>query len=118
MTVTVDNEEVAIKSAASDPTKSDTANLFGITRREMLVVGSATLVTTLFADSPAGAQTPGATTNNGGTKPVYVPAGDDAAGRAIGPYWFVTCSHSSMRYAAVTGPCMWRASITLRGSAQ
>ena len=49
----------------------------GITRREVLVAGGATLVTTLFAETPAGAQTPGATTKNGGTKPVYVPGGDD-----------------------------------------
>jgi DUF2935 family protein len=52
-------------------------NPLGITRREVLVVGGATLVATLFADRPAGAQTPGATTRNGGTKPVYVPQADD-----------------------------------------
>ena len=33
-------------------------------------------------------------------------------------YWLESCCHSSMRYAAVTGPCMWRASMTFRGSAQ
>jgi hypothetical protein len=59
------------------------AHPLGITRREILVTGGATLVTTLFAHSPGDAQTPGATTKNGGTKPVYVPAGDDAVSHSV-----------------------------------
>lgn len=61
----------------SDNSPSSTReNPFGISRREVLVTGGATLVATLFADRPSEAQA-GATAKNGGTKPVYVAQADD-----------------------------------------
>jgi hypothetical protein len=94
--------------AASDPAKPGTAaNPFGITRREVLVVGGATLVTTLFADSPVSAQTPGATTKNGGTKPVYVPAGDDAVSHSVADNLFwndILAEHATFFVMLMPGP--------------
>src|SRR5688572_1240147 len=67
-------EEVSMTREAPFQIRPDrSASPLGITRREILVTGGATLVTTLFTHA-SGAQTPGATTKNGGTKPVYVPA--------------------------------------------
>ena len=66
------------------------ADPFGITRREVLVVGGATLVATLFSDRPSGAQTPGATTKNGGAKPVYVAQGNDAVSFSVADNLFWT----------------------------
>jgi hypothetical protein len=69
-------------SAAGDPA--------GTTRREILAVGGATLVATLFAPSAGRAQVAGATTRNGGAKPVYLPAGDDAVSHSIADTLFWT----------------------------
>jgi hypothetical protein len=87
--------------------RDNPANPFGITRREILVTGGATLVTTLFADSRAGAQTPGATTKNGGTKPVYVPAGDDAVSHSVADNLFWTdilTEHATFFVMLMPGP--------------
>jgi hypothetical protein len=62
----------------------------GTTRREILAVGGATLVATLFAPSAGQAQVAGTKTMNGGTKPVYVPAGDDAVSHSIADTLFWT----------------------------
>jgi hypothetical protein len=62
----------------------------GTTRREILAVGGATLVATLFAPSVGGAQVAGTKTKNGGTKPVYLPAGDDAVSHSIADTLFWT----------------------------
>jgi hypothetical protein len=66
------------------------AEPFGTTRREILAVGSATLVATLFAPSAGRAQVAGTNTRNGGTKPVYVPAGDDPVSHSIADTLFWT----------------------------
>lgn len=60
------------------------------TRREMLAVGGATLVATLFTPSSGRAQVAGTTTRNGGTKPVYVPAGDDPVSHSVADTLFWT----------------------------
>src|SRR5687767_11985272 len=60
-----------------------------ISRREVIAVGGATLVATLFAE-PLSAQTPGATTKNGGTKPVYVPQANDAVSHSVAENLFWT----------------------------
>ncbi len=62
----------------------------GTTRREILAVGGATLVATLFAPSAGADQVAGATTRNGGAKPVYLPAGDDAVSHSIADTLFWT----------------------------
>ena len=62
----------------------------GTTRREVLALGGATLVATVFAPSPSLAQVAGTTTMNGGTKPVYVPAGNDAVSHSIADTLFWT----------------------------
>ena len=62
----------------------------GTTRREMLAVGGATLVATLFTPSAGKAQVAGTAVKNGGTKPVYVPAGDDAVSHSIADTLFWT----------------------------
>jgi hypothetical protein len=83
------------------------ANPFGITRREILVTGGATLVTTLFSGSSASAQTPGATTKNGGTKPVYVPAGDDAVSHSVADNLFwndILAEHATFFVMLMPGP--------------
>jgi hypothetical protein len=83
------------------------ANPFGITRREILVTGGATLVATLFADSHASAQTPGATTRNGGAKPVYVPAGDDAVSHSVADNLFwndILTEHATFFVMLMPGP--------------
>src|SRR5687768_5360198 len=83
------------------------AHPFGITRREILVTGGATLVATLFADSQASAQTPGATTRNGGTKPVYVPAGDDAVSHSVADNLFwndILTEHAAFFVMLMPGP--------------
>src|SRR5688500_15129887 len=55
----------------------------GTTRREVLAVGGATLVATVFAPSSGLAQVAGTTTRNGGAKPVYLPAGNDAVSHSV-----------------------------------
>src|SRR5687768_8898483 len=60
------------------------------TRRETLAVGGATLVATLFGTSDGRAQIAGTTSRNGGTKPVYLPAGDDAVSHSIADTLFWT----------------------------
>jgi hypothetical protein len=90
-----------------DTSPDSPANLFGITRREILVTGGATLVTTLFAGAPADAQTPGATTKNGGTKPVYVPSGDDAVSHSVADNLFWTdilTEHATFFAMLMPGP--------------
>jgi hypothetical protein len=82
------------------------ASPLGITRREILVTGGATLVTTLFTHA-SGAQTPGATTKNGGTKPVYVPAGDDAVSHSVADNLFWTdilTEHATFFVMLMPGP--------------
>ena len=66
------------------------ADPLGTTRREVLAVGGATLVATLFAPSAGADQVAGATTRNGGAKPVYLPAGDDAVSHSIADTLFWT----------------------------
>src|SRR5688500_8735923 len=62
----------------------------GTTRREILAMGGGTLVATVFAPSSGRAQVAGTRTRNGGTKPVYVPAGDDAVLHSIADTLFWT----------------------------
>src|SRR5687767_12642650 len=62
----------------------------GTTRREMLAVGGATLVATLFTPSTGRAQVAGTAVRNGGTKPVYVPAADDPVSHSIADTLFWT----------------------------
>jgi hypothetical protein len=62
----------------------------GTTRREVLAMGGATLVATVFAPSSGLAQVAGTQTRNGGTKPVYVPAGDDPVSHSIADTLFWT----------------------------
>lgn len=62
----------------------------GTTRREVLAFGGASLVATLFAPSAARADIPGITVKNGGSKPVYVPAGDDAVSHSVADTLFWT----------------------------
>src|SRR5688500_2704337 len=69
-------------SAVGDP--------LGTTRREILAVGGATLVATLVTPSAGADQVAGATTRNGGAKPVYLPAGDDAVSHSIADTLFWT----------------------------
>jgi len=66
------------------------AEPLGATRREVLAMGGATLVATVFAPSSGLAQVAGTKTRNGGTKPVYVPAGDDAVSHSIADTLFWT----------------------------
>ena len=66
------------------------ADPLGTTRREVLAVGGAALAATLFSPADGRAQVPGARTMNGGTKPVYVPAGDDAVSHSIADTLFWT----------------------------
>src|SRR5688572_16702712 len=56
-----------------------------ISRREVILAGGSTLVATLFADAIAqpAATVPGATTKNGGTKPVYVPQSNDPVAHSV-----------------------------------
>jgi hypothetical protein len=89
----------SIREAPAEP--------FGITRREILVTGGATLVTTLFAHPPGAAQTPGATTKDGGTKPVYVPAGDDAVSHSVADNLFwndILAEHAAFFVLLMPGP--------------
>jgi hypothetical protein len=72
MTKETKNAEPA---AISDP--------MGTTRREVLAVGGATLVATVFAPSSGLAQVAGTTTRNGGAKPVYLPAGNDPVSHSV-----------------------------------
>ena len=69
---------------------SAVADSLGTTRREVLAVGGATLVATLFAPSAGADQVAGATTRNGGAKPVYLPAGDDAVSHSVADTLFWT----------------------------
>ena len=52
--------------------------------------GAGALVATLFPPSVDHAQVPGTKTRNGGTKPVYVPAGDDAVSHSVADTLFWT----------------------------
>jgi hypothetical protein len=94
--------ETALQTGQERPT-----NPFGITRREVLVTGGATLVTTLFANPPGAAQVPGATTRNGGAKPVYVPAGDDAVSHSVADNLFwndILAEHATFFVMLMPGP--------------
>src|SRR5688572_31145942 len=62
----------------------------GTTRREVLAMGGATLVATVFEPSSGLAQVAGTQTRNGRTKPVYLPAGDDAVSHSIADTLFWT----------------------------
>src|SRR5687768_1842598 len=62
----------------------------GTTRREMLAVGGATLVATLFTPAAGKAQVAGTSVRNGGTKPVYVPVSDDPVSHSIADTLFWT----------------------------
>jgi hypothetical protein len=86
---------------------AEAANSLGITRREIIVAGGATLVTTLFATQSGSAQTPGATTKNGGTKPVYVPSGDDAVSHSVADNLFwndILSEHATFFAMLMPGP--------------
>jgi hypothetical protein len=61
---------------------------FGMTRRELVVAGGASLVMTLFPQAPALAQeTPG---THRGKKPVFVPQADDAVAHSVADTLFWT----------------------------
>ena len=55
----------------------------GTTRREVLAMGGATLVATVFAPTSGLAQVAGTTTRNGGAKPVYLPADNDPVSHSV-----------------------------------
>src|SRR5687768_17498106 len=89
------------------PSRLPTDDPFGITRRKILVTGGATLAVTLFADSPTQAQTPGAATRNGGTKPVYVPQGNDPVSFSVAHNLFwndILMEHATFFVMLMPGP--------------
>jgi hypothetical protein len=79
----------------------------GTSRREVLAMGGATLVATVFAPSSGLAQVAGTETRNGGPKPVYVPAGDDPVSHSIADTLFWTdqmAEHASFFVMLMPGP--------------
>ena len=79
----------------------------GTTRREILAVGGATLVATSLAPSAERARVAGTQTRNGGSKPVYVPAGDDPVSHSIADTLFWTdqmAEHASFFVMLMPGP--------------
>ena len=76
------------ESKKGDPRAA--VDLFGTNRREILAVGGATLVAALLPPALGQAQIPGATAKNGGSKPVYLPAGDDPISHSIADTLFWT----------------------------
>ena len=79
----------------------------GTTRREAFAAGGAALVANVFAPSAGQAQVAGTAMRNGGTKPVYVPAGDDAVSHSIADTLFWTdqmAEHASFFVMLMPGP--------------